>query len=271
MRSRSRPTRSRRLPSCAFAELAASGPRAAVAERVPGRATLPARAAAAQFAVAHLHGEPAYDALRGGLLERRCLLDRDPADARVLEREPPQDRGRPPRLLGLVERRVPESRRVEQELEQMPLVAVARDGKREHAEDLGAVRVDRRVDELPRVLEPQAPPPLAEVPLDHRQASADWLERFDREPVLVRPVARRDAVPCGERRVQIAWILDAEVAEARADARLVHDPIADVALRQRDGRRERVLDELRVGAPPREADEDADVPTLDEPEPPGAA
>ncbi len=40
-------------------------------------------------------------------------------------------------------------------------------------------------------------------------------------------------------------------------------------LGQRNVRRESVLDELRIGVPPRETDEHADVPALHEPEPPG--
>ena len=186
----------------------------AIAQRVPRRAALAAGAAAADLAVADLDREAPDDALGGRLLERGSPLDRDAADARVLEGEPAQDRRDAPRLLGLVERRVAQAGRVEQELEQVALVAVAGDGEGEHAEDLGAVRVDRGVGELPRVLEPEAPTALAEVPLDDREPPADRLQRLDREPVLVRPVARRDAVPRGERGVEVARVVDAEVAEA---------------------------------------------------------
>ena len=108
-----------------------------------------------------------------GLLELRGPLDRDSADAGVLQREPAQDGGDAARLLRLLERGVAQPSRVEQELQQRPLCPIAGDGEREHAEKLGAVRVDRRVDELPRVLEAEAAPSLAQVTLDDREPAAD--------------------------------------------------------------------------------------------------
>ena len=52
-----------------------------------------------------LDAEPRDDARGGGLLERRGPLDRDPADVRVLEREPAQDARLATGLLGVLERR----------------------------------------------------------------------------------------------------------------------------------------------------------------------
>ena len=77
-------------------------------------------------------------------------------------------------------------------------------------------------------------------------------------------------MPRGERGVEVARILDPEVGEPRPDPGLVDDPVAAMAVGQLDVRLERRLDEIRVGARPRDADEHADVAALDEPEPSGA-
>ena len=144
--------------------------------------------------------------------------------------------------------------------------AVTGDREREHAEQLGPVRVDRGVDELPGVLQPEAATAFAQVPLDDGQPAADRLQRLDREPALVRPLARGDVVPRGKRRVEVARVIDAEVAEPGADTRLVDDAVAAVTFRQGNVRLERGLDELGVGARPGHADEDTDMTALDEPE-----
>src|SRR6185312_5244629 len=74
-----------------------------------------------------------------------------------------------------------------------------------------------------------------------------------------------------ERGVEVARVLDPEVPEPRADARLVDDAVTPMALRQRDVRLERRFDELGVGARPRDPDEHPDVAALDKAEPPRAA
>ena len=89
---------------------------AAVAEREPRRAAS-GRTSGSGRSSASLTStrEPRDDARGSGLLERGGALDRDAADAGVLEREPAQDAGHAPGLLGVLERRVAQPRRVEQE------------------------------------------------------------------------------------------------------------------------------------------------------------
>ena len=87
----------------------------------------------------------------------------------------------------------------------------------------------------------------------------------------MRPLARRDAVPRAERGVEVAGVFDPEVAQPRADARLVDDPVSPVALRQLDMGLERRLDEIGIRACPGDSDEHPDVPSLDEAEPPRAS
>ena len=118
---------------------------------------------------------------------------------------------------------------------------------------------------------PRLPPSLAKVPLDDGESTTDRLERLDGEPALVRPLARRDAVPRAERGIEVAGVVDAEVAEPRADPRLVDDPVAAMSLGELDVRLERGLDDVRVRVRPGHADEHADVAALDEPEAAGAA
>src|SRR6188472_2932487 len=108
------------------------------------------------------------------------------------------------------------------------------------------------------------------MPLDDGEPAADRLERLDGEPALVGPLARCDAVPRAERGVEVARILDSEVAQPRADPRLVDDPVPPVPFGQLDVRLQRRLDERWIGARPRDADEHSDVPALDETEPPRA-
>ena len=93
----------------------------------------------------------------------------------ILEREPAEDRGDASRLLRLLERGVTEPRGVEQELEQRALRAVARDREGEQAEELGAVGVDRRVDERPHVLEVETPAAAAQMALHDSEPSTDRL------------------------------------------------------------------------------------------------
>ena len=151
------------------------------------------------------------------------------------------------------------------------MCAVARDGERQEAEQLGTVRIDGGVRKPPRVVELELPSTLAQVPLDDRQAASERLQGLDCEPALVRPLARRDAMPRAEGGIEIARIVDAEIAEPRPDPRLVDDAIAPMPVGERDVRFERGLDELGVGARPGDPDEDADVTALDEPEPPRPA
>src|SRR5262245_3045752 len=148
---------------------AAPRARAAVAEREPRRARPAARAAPADLAVAHLDGEALDHALGRRLLERSGALDGHAAEARVQQREPAQDRRHAAGFLRVLERRVPQPRGVEEELQELPLLAVAGDGEREHAEELRAVRVDRGVDETPRVVEVETPSAAAQMPLDDGQ------------------------------------------------------------------------------------------------------
>ena len=117
----------------------------------------------------------------------------------------------------------------------------------------------------------ETPAALAKAPLDDGEPATERLQRLDREPALVRPLARRDAMPGGERGIEVARVVDAEVGEPRPDPRLVDDAVAAMPLREQDVRLERLLDDLRVGVRPRHAGEHADVAALDEPEAPGAA
>jgi hypothetical protein len=71
-------------------------------------------------------------------------------------------------------------------------------------------------------------------------------------------------MPGGQRGIEVARILDPEVAEPRPDARLVDDSVAAMPLRQLDVGLERRLDEVGVGTGPGDADEDADVAALDD-------
>src|SRR4029079_1570509 len=158
----------------------------------------PARAAAADRPVPHLDGEPSDDPLGGRALELGRALDRHAADTRVLEREPSQDRRYASGLLCFLEPRVAEPRRVEQELEQRPLGTIARDGEREHAEELRSVGIDRGIREAPGVVEPEVPPSLAKVPLDDGESTAERLERLDGQPALGGPLPPRDAMPCAQ-------------------------------------------------------------------------
>src|SRR4029079_15236483 len=230
-----------------------------------------------------LHGEPSDDPFGGGALELGRALYRHTADTRVLKREPPQNRRHASGLLCFLEPRVAKPRRVEQELEERPLGTVARDGQCEHAEELGSVGIDRGVREPPGVVEPEAPSSLAKVPLDDGEPTTERLgrpdgeptprslERLDAQPALVRPLARRDAVPRAERGIEVAGVLDAEVAQPRSDARLVDDPVPAMSLGELDVGLERGLDDVRVRVCPGHADEHADVAALDEPEAAGTA
>ena len=94
---------------------------AAIAEREPRRAALPARAAAADRRRVDLGREARDDTRGSGLLERGGPLDRDAADARVLQREPAQDAcgSLQPALPPRASRRA--AARVEQEGEQRAL------------------------------------------------------------------------------------------------------------------------------------------------------
>ena len=95
-------------------------------------------------------------------------------------------------------------------------------------------------------------------------------ERLDGEPALVRPLARRNAVPGGERGVELARVVDAEVGEPRPDARLVDDSVAEVAGGELDVRLRAPTRRARVGVRPADPGERADVPAFDEPETAGA-
>ena len=88
----------------------------------------------------------------------------------------------------------------------------------------------------------------------------------------MRPLAKRDAVPRGERGVELRRGSSTPRSdELRPDPRLVDDAVAAVAAGERDVRLERRLDELGIGRAPRQAGEHADVPALDEAEAAGAA
>ena len=227
--------------------LAARAAEAAVAEREPRRAASGRTSGSGRpSARCTSTREPRDDARRGRLLERGGPLDRDAADARVLEREPAQDARGASSLLCVLERGVAEPRRVEQEREQRPLRRVAGDGERERREQLGVVLVDRRVDELPAC--PRA------TSLRPRSRSRRWtpssrprsgLERLDREPALVRPLraSRR-----GARRASAASSC-ARVVDRRGPR-----AAAGSAPRRRSGSRGGRREAARAaGAPPRRA------------------
>ena len=72
---------------------------------------------------------------------------------------------------------------------------------------------------------------LGQAPLDGVEPQPDRLQRLDREPALVRPLAQRDAMPGDERGIEVARIVDAEIGEPRADPRLVDDAVARSARR----------------------------------------
>ena len=158
-------------------------------------------------------------------------VDRDAARARVLEREPAEDARLAPRLLRVLERGAAKASRVEQEVEVRPGDAVAGERERERGEQLEAVLVDGRVDERPRVREGEAAPALGETALHRLEAEVQGLQGLDGEPALEGPLPERDAVPRGERGVEVARVVDAEVRQARADPRLVDDPVAAEARR----------------------------------------
>ena len=126
--------------------------------------------------------------------------------------------------------------------------------------------------ELPRVLEREPAVALGEPPLDRGEPAADRAQRLDREPALVGPLARRDAVPGGERGVEMPRVVDAEVGEPRPDARLVDDAVAEVP--RREARRAAASASSTIAGSALahgEPGEHADVPALDEAEAPGAA
>ena len=87
------------------------------------------------------------------------------------------------------------------------------DGEREDREQLRVVLVHRRVDQLPGVFDGELPVALEQPALDRGEPAADRAQRLDGKPALVGPLARRDAVPGRERRVEAARVLDAEVGE----------------------------------------------------------
>ena len=147
-------------------------------------------------------------------------------------------------MLCLLERRVAQPGRVEQEREQRALRRVAGDREGERREQLGVVLVDRRVDQLPGVLERRAAGSAPRAGAGPRRAGRGSGQRLDREPALVGPLARRDAVPGGEGGVEPPRVVDAEVGEPRPDARLVDDSVAEVAGGELDVRLQRRLDEL---------------------------
>ena len=144
-------------------------PGAPVAQREPRRAGAAARATATDRRRLDLDPEARNDARGGGFLQRRGPIDRDAADARVLEREPAQDARLTPGPLGFLERGSPEAGRVEQEHQLRAGKAVSRDCEREGREELEVVLVDRGVHELPGVLERERPAALGQPPLDGLQ------------------------------------------------------------------------------------------------------
>ncbi len=162
-------------------------------------------------------------------------------------------------------------RGVEQEVQLRARDAISGDRERERCEELEAVLVHGCVDELPRVRRGKSPASLGEPPLHRLESQPERLQRLDREPALVRPLAQRDPVPGDERRVQLQRVLHAEIGKLRPDPRLVDCAVAEVPAGKRDVRLERGLDELGIRRAPAEPGEHADVPALDEPEAPGAA
>ena len=73
---------------------------------------------------------------RRGFLERGGALDRDAGDARVLQREPAEDRRLARRLLGLLEARRVETLRIEDPADDRLLRLVAGERRGERAEEL---------------------------------------------------------------------------------------------------------------------------------------
>ena len=125
--------------------------------------------------------------------------------------------------------------------------AVARDRERERREELEPVLVDGRVDELPRVREREACGRARRAGAGRPGAEAGAAAATRRRASSRRPT--RGARPGARRRVPrraASGIVDAEIGELRADARLVDGAVAEVAAGQRDVRLERGLDELRV-------------------------
>src|SRR5207249_3258136 len=118
----------------------------------------------------------------------------------------------------------------------------------------------------PRVAEREPTAAISQAALHRVQAQPDRLQRLDREPALVRPLADSNTVPRDQGGVEIGRLLDGEIREPRPDASLVDYPVAPVSARQRNVRLERRLDDTGVGVAPDEAGENAHVPTLDEAE-----
>src|SRR3954447_3694856 len=243
----------------------------AVAEREPGGCGLAARAAAADRGGVHLEAETRYDPCGGGLLELGGPLDRDSPYTGILEREPAENTCGSSSLLCLLESRVTQPRRVEEEGEQRTLRRVAREREGERREQLRIVLVDRRIDELPRVLDRQAAVAVGEAALDRGEPTADGAQRLDREPALLRPGAHRDPMPRRKRRIEPTRVVDAEVGEPRPDPGLVDDAVTEVPRRQHHMGLQRLLDDLGIGVCPGDPGQHTDVTALDEPEPPGAA
>ena len=141
-----------------------------------------------------------------------------PPTSGVLEREPAQDARRARSLLGVLERGVAQAARVEQPGEHRPLRPVAGDGERERREQLDVVLVDRRVDELPDLLERRAcGRARAGAAAPHRagRAAARSTRRRASRPsptAAARPCATREA-PAGE----LLRRLDGEILEPRPE------------------------------------------------------
>ena len=130
--------------------------------------------------------------------------------------------------------------RIEDPLDHRALRRVARDRAREHAEQLEPVLVDRRLHQLPHVGELE-PPPRVVQRLAHRiEPREQRLDRLDRQPALVAPVAQRRLPPRVQRRLELVDPRDVQIGELRPQAPGVDDAVAEVALLDLDVRRQRV-------------------------------
>jgi hypothetical protein len=144
-----------------------------------------------------------------------------------------------------------------------PSDAIAGKRERECGEKLEPVLVHRRVDELPRVLEQDPAPALRETALDGLKPKSERLQRLDGKPAFEGPLPERDAMPGGERGVELHRVVDAEIGQPWPNPRLVDDAVPLVPAVERNMGLERGLDELRIGDAPAESGENPYVTPFD--------
>ena len=190
----------------------------AVAQARPRRGARTADAAAADRRILDLRAQLADDALGRGLLERRSPFDRDARDARVLQREPAEDRRLARGVLGLLEARSLETLRIEDPADHGVLRLVAGERRGERCEEREPVLVDRSLREPPDVLEREVSARVLERVAHRVEPQKERLDRLDLEPAVAAPEAQRSVPPRVERRLELIHTRDVEIGELRAEA-----------------------------------------------------